>query len=249
MFAQTGGRVIQPRPTPVNPTLDSTTIGNERQDNQRRQKEPVIKETEQESAVKEAKQEPIIKEAKQEPIIKEVKQEVRPSGRKLKPPIEKMEVTPTLPEAPAVLVAEDEEVKKAYKDALSSFYSAIALENQSAKEIHEYNKWVFENRKSIFEWQQFSGKVIFCVVNFLVLTGVAFSGIQFFIAMRQLTKRKRISKTTNVEENEILPTTLKASISGIEVSSSILGVIVLIVSFLFFYLYLVYVYPIVFVSE
>ncbi len=39
-------------------------------------------------------------------------------------------------------------------------------------------------------------------------------------------------------------TEIVASVKGIKVSSPILGVIILVISLLFFYLYLVYVYPI-----
>jgi hypothetical protein len=45
---------------------------------------------------------------------------------------------------------------------------------------------------------------------------------------------------TTVQE----PTELEISKSGVKVSSPILGVIILVISLAFFYLYLVYVYPI-----
>jgi hypothetical protein len=40
-------------------------------------------------------------------------------------------------------------------------------------------------------------------------------------------------------------TEIEASVTGIRVSSPVLGVLILVISFLFFYLYLIYVYPVV----
>jgi hypothetical protein len=151
--------------------------------------------------------------------------------------------TPIEPNAP------DPELEQIYKDAVKEYYLTVRLKNQAAGKAYEHNNWALENRKEVLNWQHFSGKVIFGIVNLLVLTGVAFSGIQFFIAMKQATKRKRVSRTPDVQEAEVLPTTFKATLKGVEVSSSILGVIILVVSFAFFYLYLVYVYPIAVLSE
>ena len=143
----------------------------------------------------------------------------------------------------------DPDLERSYKEALMEYYSSLKSKNQASSKSFEYNNWALEHRKNVFAWQLNAGKVIFIVVLLLVLTGVFFSGIQFFIAMKQVTRRGKVSEASDVKEDEALLTTLKATLNGIEVSSSILGVIILMVSFLFFYLYLVYVYPIAAMSQ
>jgi hypothetical protein len=133
----------------------------------------------------------------------------------------------------------------------------------SFQEYLEYRISGYQHRKEVFKWQLYSSKIIFFVVIFLVFVGIYFSGIQFHrslgpkrahnarnkgeISMPPATEKDEITKdeTTQVvtkEKEEI--TEIVASVKGIKVSSPILGVIILVVSLLFFYLYLAYVYPI-----
>lgn len=115
------------------------------------------------------------------------------------------------------------------------------------REYYAYRILGYKHRTDIFNWQFFSSKIIFFVVIFLVLSGVYFSGVQFHSSMRQ---KHVLGATTKdgaalaaLEKGEI--TEVEASLKGIKVSSPILGVIILVISFMFFYLYLVFVYPIV----
>lgn len=114
----------------------------------------------------------------------------------------------------------DAEGKQALKTSLRSYY--------------EYRTQGFEHRQRVFEWQLLSSKLIFVVVIFLVIAGVYFSWLQFRVEMRRQEK--------GGEEHS--PSTLEATAQGIKVSSPVLGVIILVISLLFFYLYLVHVYPI-----
>ena len=84
----------------------------------------------------------------------------------------------------------------------------------------------YRHSQQVFKWQLTSSKLIFATVIILVMAGIIFSGLQF----------KRGSHDSRTE--------LEFSRNGIKVSSSILGVIILVISLVFFYLYLVYVYPI-----
>lgn len=79
--------------------------------------------------------------------------------------------------------------------------------------------------------------LVFAVVVVLVLTGLVFSGIQFAIALRHARSGEQAPATT-----------LKASLGSVEVSSSVLGVIILAISLLFFYLYLDRVFSLVVLS-
>jgi hypothetical protein len=67
----------------------------------------------------------------------------------------------------------------------------------------------------------------------LVGAGIVFAALQFRIGLKRTTADARD-----------IATELDLSTKGVKVSSPVLGVIILVISFAFFYLYLVYVYPI-----
>ena len=150
---------------------------------------------------------------------------------------------------------------------IGSLDSAAANQYASAlRAYYEYRVSGLAHRRAVFEWQLFSSRVIFWSVIVLVATGIAFSGIQFRAslegaraaraqAMAQLARSATVAVTTlTAAEPERalaaqasslgLDTSLEASAQGIKVSSPVLGVIILSLSLLFFYLYLSFVYPI-----
>ena len=90
----------------------------------------------------------------------------------------------------------------------------------------------YKHRQNVFHWQLLSSKIIFIVVVILVFSGIIFAAIQFHDGLKNLPKQT--SQTTSLEAGK----------SGVKVSSPILGVIILVISLIFFYLYLVYLYPI-----
>jgi hypothetical protein len=131
----------------------------------------------------------------------------------------------------------------------------------------EYQRTKMEHRANVFAWQLFSNRIIFFTVIILVLSGVYFSGVQFHSSMRanriarelSQAKRRKLrdadlrkegSKSGQSTDSAVEPevaqpiTELEASLTGIKVSSPVLGVIILALSFLFFYLYIKFVYPI-----
>jgi hypothetical protein len=115
--------------------------------------------------------------------------------------------------------------------------STVAMYQKAMRAYYEYRVSGFEHRKNVFSWQLVSTKLIFFGVLLMVFCGICFSGIQFYKSMT----------LSNVEGSEAMDagvTEFEASASGIKVTSSVLGIIVLVISLVFFYLYLVYVYPI-----
>lgn len=133
---------------------------------------------------------------------------------------------PTTPQAEL-----DEELREAYVAASVAYYAAVEKKNRvdesSFAQLDVYNAWALDNRQRVIERQQLAATVVLIVVVFLVLAGTVFSAIQFWIAMRHA----RLGKSPPV-------TTLKASLTSVEVSSSVLGITILVISLLFFYLYL-----------
>ena len=116
----------------------------------------------------------------------------------------------------------------------------------SFTEYLDYRISGYQHRRDVFRWQLYSSKITFYVVIFLVLAGVYFSGIQFHRSLAQKRPRvgadKDVTEVVSTGKEEI--TEITASIKGIRVSSPVLGVLILVISLAFFYLYLAYVYPI-----
>ena len=118
-----------------------------------------------------------------------------------------------------------------YRAAVLGYYAALEAKNRADEatfsRLEEYDAWALENRRRVIERQQTAALIVLGVVILLVLVGVVFSGIQFYIALRHM----RLGAATPT-------TTIKASLGSVEVSSSVLGVTILVISLLFFYLYL-----------
>jgi hypothetical protein len=160
------------------------------------------------------------------------------------------------------LKEEDQKKNKSAADQILPDTSAIDTLDEPTKaralaayrEYYDYRISGYQHRREVFKWQLFSSKIIFAVVILLVLVGVYFSGIQFHRSLgrrpaatnRTADDKDAAEKIIVNEEAEVAAgaTQIEASLKGIKVSSSILGVIILVISLLFFYLYLVYVYPI-----
>jgi hypothetical protein len=115
-----------------------------------------------------------------------------------------------------------EETAQRFQEALRAYYN--------------YRRSGYDHRMRVFEWQLVSTKVIFVVVLLLVFAGIYFAAIQFHRGLRK--------PGTGKEEEKAEATEFVFSVKEFKVRSPVLGVIVLTVSLAFFYLYLVYVYPI-----
>jgi hypothetical protein len=105
-------------------------------------------------------------------------------------------------------------------------------------EYYEYRVSGLEHRRRVFEWQLFSSKVTFVGVLLLVGIGIVFAAIQFRAGLA-----RRGASGQESSDKEVV-TQLELATTGIKVTSPVLGVIILVISLAFFYLYLVYVYPI-----
>ena len=109
--------------------------------------------------------------------------------------------------------------------------STLQAYQQSLKAYYSYRQSGLEHRSKVFQWQLLSAKIIFVVVLILVAVGIYFAAVQFHTGMNQ-------------QDDQSMQTELSATTKGIKVRSPVLGVIILLISMVFFYLYLVYVYPI-----
>lgn len=107
-------------------------------------------------------------------------------------------------------------------------------------EYYRYRASGLRHRSRVFEWQLLSSKFIFVTVLMLVGAGMVFAAIQFRAGLRR-PKGEAAAGTTAAPE---VATQIDLSATSVKVSSPVLGVIILVISLAFFYLYLVYVYPI-----
>ena len=109
-----------------------------------------------------------------------------------------------------------------------------------------YEVFVYSHRRAVFQWQLLSSQVVFWLVVAIVFVGLLFAGMQFYVSLRRSAKPPEGESSTG-SASEV--TELEASLQGIKVRSSVLGVIILVISLGFLYLYLVHVYPIKVVQE
>lgn len=144
--------------------------------------------------------------------------------------IQAAQVSPGLQATPQVAAgASADQALPAGPDAGGLDPATRAKYSTALNAYYDYRISGYRHREDVFAWQFFSSKIIFWVVLLIVLAGILFSAIQFF--------RKGASKKPDVSEVE-------ASLQGIKVTSPVLGVVILTLSIAFFYLYLVFVYPI-----
>jgi hypothetical protein len=148
-----------------------------------------------------------------------------------------------LPVSPSEVAMGDPATKDKYLKAMQRYY--------------QYREDGYAYRSRVFDWQLNSSRMIFGIVVLLVLAGLCFAAIQFYVAMvtashargRAATAAKADPKAApppveSAQQASPLATQLEISAKGIIVNSSVLGVVILALSLAFFYLYLVYVYPI-----
>ncbi len=153
------------------------------------------------------------------------------------------EQEPSLPAAPAQVVLEDIETKRRYLHAMQQYYA--------------YRASGYEYRGRLFEWQLWSSRIIFWIVLAVVVAGLVLAAVQFWVAVMHAKKalagrtsaRAGDAKTAELDREQIevlhLMTQLEVSAKGVIVNSSVVGLIILALSIVFFYLYLLIVYPIV----
>jgi hypothetical protein len=114
---------------------------------------------------------------------------------------------------------------------------------QAMQRYYEYRADGYAYRSRVFEWQLLSSRLIFVVVLTLVGAGMYFAAVQFRMAMRA-SGTPAAAGVAVAEPAVLLTTQLELSTKGVVVNSSVMGVIILSLSLAFFYLYLVYAYPI-----
>ena len=141
---------------------------------------------------------------------------------------------------------------------------ASAACQQWQKAMYEHQVWIIEYRQRAYEAHHIYTIIVFAIVCALVLLGMYLSWREFSLGAKRresllgkLLLRTRKPAATDPAEGkapEVMAakaepqagsgTQLELNAQGVKVSSQVLGVVVLIISMGFFYLYLKTVYPI-----
>ena len=109
---------------------------------------------------------------------------------------------------------------------------------------YDYQVFSFYHAKRTFQFQYWSGQIIFWVVLLIVFAGLAFSAVQFYVGIRHPLDSRAKSSGEVSPPNEECVSEFEATLQGIKLKSSVLGLLILAMSMVFFYLYLKFVYPI-----
>lgn len=169
----------------------------------------------------------------------------------LSPFLQKLETQPSAAALAEQVAPGDTAFQHRYAEAMRQ---AMLVNQEAELAQHRYRRETFNyytaslrHRARVFNWQHTSGIVTFGLVVLIVLAGLSFSGIQFYIAMKDAQARaalRRKNRPVGPDDDDLAVTKLELSMQGVKVNSSVLGVIILVVSLGFFYLYLAFVFPI-----
>jgi hypothetical protein len=128
------------------------------------------------------------------------------------------------------------------------------LESVLSESEQEHENWKMDFEKRIYEWQFTTSKVVFWVVIVMVLAGLWFSWMHFQASLhpRRKPRQKPLLPTDAAPSTAATVPPLTApnpeltqfEAYGLKISTPVFGVVILAVSFAFFYLYLQSVYPI-----
>ncbi len=139
------------------------------------------------------------------------------------------------------------ELELRQKHGLLATSEAVAsIERKTAYEDEHltYRLASLKHRTSVLEQQMIQTWVIFITVMLMVLSGLYLAWRQF--RLDEETQRARCEKVASSEAGDApgRTTSLEISPDGIKIQSSVIGLIVLALSFAFFYLYIVHVYTV-----
>ena len=124
-----------------------------------------------------------------------------------------------------------------------------AKQQAALRAKYEYQAFSFAHAQRTFDFQYRSGRVIFWVVLLIVFAGLAFSAVQFYVGLHHPLDSRAKADGKEAAATEDCVSEFEATLQGIKLKSSVLGLLILAMSMVFFYLYLKYVYPITNITQ
>ncbi|GFD84612.1 hypothetical protein KUL150_06710 [Alteromonas sp. KUL150] len=132
-----------------------------------------------------------------------------------------------------------------------NYYESLLRHEAFEKERFAYDVFTFDDNKNSFTFQNIQTWVIFVIVMLLVISGVYLAYLQFKLdekkALAQLEIQKLLARNSATEPQlgtsaDNGENSFEVSTSGIKITSSVIGLVVLAMSFAFFYMYVLHVY-------
>ncbi len=107
------------------------------------------------------------------------------------------------------------------------------------------NQYVFnvEHQKRTFTQQYFSSIFIFIMVVIIVCMGLVLSYKQFKLN-EEIVRHSMKQNNGTIEKGTDTSASMEVSKDGIKMNTAVIGLMILVISLVFFFLYLTYVYPI-----
>ena len=132
------------------------------------------------------------------------------------------------------------------------YKTTLANEILNQKKIED-KIFSLKHKERSFNFQHIASIVIFIVVIIIVLSGILFSGMQFRHTLKQAIIKEKLLDAAKGAEGatdafSAMKTEMEITKDGVKVNSSVLGVLILVISLAFFYMYLIYVYPIKYIT-
>jgi hypothetical protein len=146
--------------------------------------------------------------------------------------------------------------KKQVDEMLANALGAQKTENQDDPFFSQkYKEWiaayqsdqfaVMAHRQNAYKWQEHASTVVLILVVLVVVSGVAFSGYQLYKSVNiPKAMPTGAAPTPEVHSEGNLATDFRVSQQGIQITSSVVGIVVLAISLAFLYLFIANVYPI-----
>ena len=128
-----------------------------------------------------------------------------------------------------------------FSDTGEGLFAQAASETKVSKELQEkqdnFEVFRLDHNMEVFKWEMFSTKIMFWLSISLVLTGIVLSILQFAKSI----------ETSKLPDNS--ETTLIISEKGVKIKTAFIGLIILIISFAYLYLYMEAAYPIKYLNK
>jgi hypothetical protein len=127
------------------------------------------------------------------------------------------------------------------KSGLNDYYNCRFDSIRFEKDMKVYDYSILHMKRS-FTWQFYSGIVIFVMVIIIVSIGLLLSYKQFQLTELQIKSRlkKADEQKTEVDNN----INIEISKTGLKINTAVIGLALLFLSLMFFFLYIKYVYNI-----
>lgn len=132
------------------------------------------------------------------------------------------------------------------KNELLPDINVIANDTLLTKVGNEYNEFAFKHRIKVYKWQLISAKIIFVISILIVLVGLYMSYLHFRISTKISMSSDDVSQVNSKSNRNTSesPTSFQFGKDGIKIQSTVIGLIILVISIVYFLMYLKYIYPI-----